>query len=1228
LNKISVIQNYHAILNDLNYKLQNDDIDSLSYNEFSTELMNLEQSIYEGIQEFLKIKNPNHHYSEATKLVDLLNSHNKLVAEYMNIINNDNISKLYGKNDPFYIYNDNELTNKLKYLIAEKYIEALSNILENNKEKFNIDESIDIESFISNIINNSDKKLKFSEGYELPEINIEILNKIFNKNFNSEIEAIDYININTSDKSQLTNLKESYELKRKLIEHEAPTSKNMDEVKTIKEISEKLGLNNENNSLMTFQSIIYEKFIEFLEASSQFDDYVRFENLKNDENGNLDISFTYINENGDKQIKNDISDLFEKLDFYVRSANEFKGTEILSIEDFNEIRDNAEKSIIKLNEFISTYVSELSKCIDKENSETFNNGFTYLEKFVKSAENFIETTSEICQNEDLKNSISENIEKLREFKNLNDQYEEETKHHSDKSITISVPNLNQNNDNLNESYEQTNIEEKILGALRSLKKYDSKNTIGNSDEANLQDSGEILKALEKALKCYIENISNIESSKESTEILINLYDSINALAYRYVKSEFIEDRSIRSLNNTLLDQLSKIFEDSIILHQAKFENKLLDNNSNEIKSIIDYKLIAETESKYVNDMLHAIYNEVINILGETTNDVNEFDDKLLDNMEKLDNGEVNKVYNSDRRGEFEYLRDKLKNYKIDESDKDHEKEIFMNVYQDISEIENVFDRENSKNSNEEEEYANNSEAVYTLSDSIYTILKDNFDEDDDVKNLRGDNYNSNIGNKNKLDIRSTNELNLDYIIKTIESNYFIEDSNYRMYVTSYFTYLKNQLLDSVNDEKELEKNIEKIKLIRNQIEDKIKIFTNYDSPEGHFEEAEHLIELVSNMNELIDYCIDSEINIGEIEKFDLNNNDNLSERLNYMRVKLMIDTFDEIAKSHPEIFKLGKDESLLDYIEPNGGSKHYTFGRYSIREPVQRDLQSIIIDRVNSKEDAIITFVDNTSNNYQVMQLERSTEMLYKLTIHESSFYRESEDVNYINKLLKHKNFFSHLKNKCIKRLETYDQSKERMNKSLCKLADLVGLDIRSTNSEEIIESAKEKALKTDNKEERNKIIKQMNKYIDFHVHETIKISGKVPDEVFKTIYEHSIANNRVSIDSIKALDLSTSGNDYETNDINTTKKLENAANFNTKFSEGISSNDSNPHNELPKVSSVGENKHTPPHTPSPTHPGGNSGGSPTKPNHPVHTPIIHKRNKNNLLNRRDEIIKYIKIMY
>ena len=31
------------------------------------------------------------------------------------------------------------------------------------------------------------------------------------------------------------------------------------------------------------------------------------------------------------------------------------------------------------------------------------------------------------------------------------------------------------------------------------------------------------------------------------------------------------------------------------------------------------------------------------------------------------------------------------------------------------------------------------------------------------------------------------------------------------------------------------------------------------------------------------------------------------------------------------------------------------------------------------------------------------------------------------------------------------------------------------------------------------------------------------------------------------------------------TNKLENAANFNTKFSEGISSNDSNPHNETTK---------------------------------------------------------------
>jgi phage terminase large subunit-like protein len=76
------VQNYLTNLNDLKYKLHNSDIDSLNYNEFSTKLKNLEQGIYERIEEFLKIKNPNHNYSEAAKLVELLNENNELFTEF------------------------------------------------------------------------------------------------------------------------------------------------------------------------------------------------------------------------------------------------------------------------------------------------------------------------------------------------------------------------------------------------------------------------------------------------------------------------------------------------------------------------------------------------------------------------------------------------------------------------------------------------------------------------------------------------------------------------------------------------------------------------------------------------------------------------------------------------------------------------------------------------------------------------------------------------------------------------------------------------------------------------------------------------------------------------------------------------------------------------------------------------------------------------------------------
>ncbi|KAL6591751.1 hypothetical protein U3516DRAFT_570046 [Neocallimastix sp. 'constans'] len=912
------VQNYLTNLNDLKYKLHNSDIDSLNYNEFSTKLKNLEQGIYERIEEFLKIKNPNHNY------------------------------------------------------ISEKYIKALSNILENNKDKFNIDKNSDVESLISNTIKDSDKKFRFSERYELPEINIDMLNKLFNKSFDSESEVIDYIIDNVSDHSHLENLKECYNLKRKLIEHEAPTTRNENEVNTLNDISEKLGLNSDNNSLKTFQSIIYEKFIEFLEASSQFDDYVKFENLKNDDNGNLDISDIYINSKGRKVITNDISKLFDKLNYFVTSLVRDKGLGKVSDEEFNELKNNIEISVGKLKDFITTYVNELSKSIDKENDETFSNAYTYIESIVTSANSFITSATNLCENEYLKDNISEALDKLNELKTLNQKYKSKTKNLSVKAVSISVPKytIERSNKDENKTYDRMNLEEKILKALKNLKAYDSKNIKVKNDETLIQNPGNLytgtstlVDMIKKSLGTYSKNINSINNSKESQDILTNLYDAINVLVYRYAKSEYLEDGAIKFLNEDLIRELSSTFDKNLVLHNAKFNEKLKDSNGNEIKNIIEYKSISDTQSKYVNDMLHDIYRKLFNIF-----DTDEFNKGLRNNMELDGNNKINRIYDDNRARELKFLIKQLGKYEIYSNDKEYQREELLSIYKRLSEVEEIFDRENNNRvKNNGNIFANNSEAVYSLSNALYTTLKNNF-EDNEIQNLRK-NYNSNIRNSNKSEIKTENILNLDYLIKNTKNNSMIKDPNYRLYINDYFTYLKHRLLDSLSNENDKKSIMTKIKTVNDDIKGKIRQFNSYNSPEGHYEEADHIIELSSNLNDLISFCVDSNIEIVNVNPINLNKYGELTNRLNYIRVKLMIDAFDEIAKAHPDIFKLKSGKSLSDYIDPYGGSAYYTFGSYSIRDPVKRDLQNIIRDIVESKHEATVTFVDNVTNDYQVMQL-------------------------------------------------------------------------------------------------------------------------------------------------------------------------------------------------------------------------------------------------------------------
>ena len=145
-----------------------------------------------------------------------------------------------------------------------------------------------------------------------------------------------------------------------------------------------------------------------------------------------------------------------------------------------------------------------------------------------------------------------------------------------------------------------------------------------------RDAWSLIDIVKKSLESYSENLEKIKDSKESEEILVNLNDAINIFACRYANSNYLEDSNIRIFNDEILHDMKALLAKNLDLHNKKFNETLKNNNGNEIKDIIiDYKLIANTESKYVNDKLHDIYNKLFDMF-----DTDKFNKGLRDNMKK------------------------------------------------------------------------------------------------------------------------------------------------------------------------------------------------------------------------------------------------------------------------------------------------------------------------------------------------------------------------------------------------------------------------------------------------------------------------------------------------------------------------------------------------------------------------------------------------------------------
>ena len=429
-------------------------------------------------------------------------------------------------------------------------------------------------------------------------------------------------------------------------------------------------------------------------------------------------------------------------------------------------------------------------------------------------------------------------------------------------------------------------------------------------------------------------------------------------------------------------------------------NEALEIYSKKNEGDVTKKLIKsdiETGSKYVNDELRYTISYFVNMINK--------DNVAIDNDSlnfDFDKGVAE--YHGNRNLDLDVIIESFNGIEIDETDTTTKKYL-LNIHNRLKKIEESFDRENI-----DEDYKNNSEMVYKLMDSLITKFENVYkDSDANIKRIVKHYRNSNK-NINKSNIKSKNYLNIDHVINNVNNmKDFILNDPENIYVKEYFDNLKYKIFNDVNDDESEnlpDSILNEINDLKLKINDKIENFNQYSSPEGHIEEGIHIIDLINNYNEVCYTAIDTYNDGFKAEIISIN--DELKNRVNYIRLRLFYDSMNKIMNNNPQLFKLNNGANLEEYVNPNG--INYYFGSNKITEPTTEELGSIINQAINSKSDAVFIFTDEDTNKYQLIELKRSLRYQYKLVVYEPAFIRDPNEITELNAIINRNNFLSNIK--------------------------------------------------------------------------------------------------------------------------------------------------------------------------------------------------------------------------
>ncbi|KAL6592992.1 hypothetical protein U3516DRAFT_917545, partial [Neocallimastix sp. 'constans'] len=488
-----------------------------------------------------------------------------------------------------------------------------------------------------------------------------------------------------------------------------------------------------------------------------------------------------------------------------------------------------------------------------------------------------------------------------------------------------------------------------------------KNIKVKDEETSISSPGELCDGAETLLNVIETLLNSFENSgaitkEDSEKFITNMNEVINGLNYRYMNSNYKSHESIRDLDMNKLNNINKLYNQMLKQHVEK-HGEIVDSKGNKITKINNYKSEADTESKF---NITQLFND---------------DDQDLSNINIVYNMDLSdKKLDDDKTYEIEYIKNKLK-----------ELDVSGNIYDKVSEVEEVFDR----NNNGGEGFLNNSQTIYSVKEALNTLLKSNYPMDEDV-NERLNRYKDTINGFKKSEVKSSNVLTMDHIVGKVGNVYefIMTDPKSTMYVKKYFDALKDNMFEINGNEVEEELMMEKIRDINRIINEKIEKFKKLDESKGHFEEGAHLIELISGYNELIS----TKLILSKEKALDVNyiyipNDIELYRRLMYMSTSKYNKVVEGVMRNNPENFRVDVNRPIQEHIRTNNkDAQSYTFNKNT----------NMFNEKINSRSEASRKIIEKATPS-QLSDLNTGYRMDYKLMDHTLPSYRDADKIKEIN---------------------------------------------------------------------------------------------------------------------------------------------------------------------------------------------------------------------------------------